>query len=157
MGRRIDYWNDPTAPPANSIVPGTQVYVTDDAGRILLQRRADSGNWSAPGGVMDIGETLTAAAVREAHEETGLQVEVTGLLGIYTDPRHVIAYDDGEVRQEFVVAFTGRVLGGTLRASDESTEVRWVDPAELGELPMHGSSRLRIDHLLAGRSRPYLG
>ena len=154
MGRRTDYLNDPAAPTANSIVPGAQVYVRDEHGRMLLQRRADNGNWSAPGGLMETGESLAAAAVREVREETGLDVELTGLLGIYTDPGHVIAYADGEVRQEFVVAFTGRVIAGELRGSDESTEVRWVDPAELDRLPVHDTVRLRLGHLAEGAG-PY--
>jgi 8-oxo-dGTP pyrophosphatase MutT (NUDIX family) len=71
-----------------------------------VRRRADSGNWSLPGGTMNLGETLGGAVVRETREETGLDVELTGVLGIYTNPGHVIAYRDGEVRQEFVVVFT---------------------------------------------------
>jgi ADP-ribose pyrophosphatase YjhB (NUDIX family) len=157
MSRRTDYFDDPTAPAANSIVPGAQAYVSDVQGRLLLQRRADSGNWSAPGGTMDVGETLADAAVREVREETGLEVEVTGLLGIYTDPRHRIAYENGEVRQEFVVAFTARVVGGELRISDESTELRWIEPAELEQLPVHQTIRLRITHYLERRDKPYLG
>jgi ADP-ribose pyrophosphatase YjhB (NUDIX family) len=91
VSRRTDYNHDPTAPAANSLVPGGSALVVDDEGRILLQRRADSGNWALPGGTMDIGETLGATVVRETREETGLDVELTGILGIYTDPGHVIA------------------------------------------------------------------
>ena len=64
-------------------------------------QRTDNDLWAVPGGAQEVGETSTEAVVREVHEETGLEVEVTGLIGIYSDPRHVIAYDDGEVRQEF--------------------------------------------------------
>jgi ADP-ribose pyrophosphatase YjhB (NUDIX family) len=60
-------------------------------GRVLLQRRADSGNWALPGGKTDLGETLGDAVIREVREETGLDVELTGVLGIYSDPKHVIA------------------------------------------------------------------
>jgi ADP-ribose pyrophosphatase YjhB (NUDIX family) len=131
--------------------------VVDDAGRILLQRRADSGNWSLPGGTMDIGETLGAAVVRETREETGLDIELTGILGVYTDPGHVIAYQDGEVRQEFVVVFTARAVGGELAVSDESTDVRYIDVIDLDALLIHESVRLRIRHHLERRDRPYLG
>src|ERR1044071_4277255 len=120
MGRRTDYYNDPDAPAANSLVPGAQAYIADEQGRVLMQRRADSGNWSLPGGVMEIGETIGQAVIREVREETGLDVELTGIFGIYTEPAHVIAYADGEVRQEFVVAFVARAVGGRLRRSDES-------------------------------------
>lgn len=112
MVDRRDYYRDPAAPRANSLVPGGSALVVDDEGAILMQRRADSGNWSLPGGTMEIGETLEQCVIRETKEETGLDIEITGLLGIYTDPQHVIAYSDGEVRQEFNITFYGKVVGG---------------------------------------------
>ncbi|MFD3509317.1 NUDIX domain-containing protein [Nocardia sp. NPDC058666] len=157
MSSRRDYYKDPNAPKANSLVPGGSVLVTDDEGRILMQRRGDSGNWSLPGGVMEIGETLEQCAVRETREETGLDIEITGLLGIYTDPEHVIEYEDGEVRQEFAVTYLGRVVGGEIAVSSESTEVRFVRADELAGLPVHPTVRLRIGHSLEGRPAPYLG
>ncbi|WP_232542152.1 NUDIX hydrolase [Nocardia bovistercoris] len=66
-----------------------------------MQRRSGSGNWAFPGGVMKIGETLKQCVIRETREETGLDIEITGILGVYTDPERVIAYADREVRQEF--------------------------------------------------------
>lgn len=157
MSTRRDYWHDPAAPEPTRVIPGAAALVTDDAGRILLQRRRDSGRWSLPGGVMEVGERLNETAVREVREETGLDVEITGLLGIYTDPGHVIAYSDGEVRQEFVVAYRARPVGGDLRISDESTEVCWIAPANLDDVDMHESVRLRIGHHLSGATTPYLG
>ncbi len=157
MSRRVDYWHDPAAPAPNSLVPGACVLVTDEYGHVLLQRRSDSGNWSLPGGVMELGETIAQTAVRELHEETGLDVELTGILGIYADPGHVIAYSDGEIRQEFVIAYIGRVTGGTLAVSDESTNVRFVAPDEFDALPIHESVRLRLSHWRDRPNRPYLG
>ncbi|TDC69636.1 NUDIX domain-containing protein [Micromonospora sp. KC606] len=157
MTGRRDYYHDPHAPTANSLVPGAAAIVTDEHGRILLQRRTDSGNWSLPGGAMDIGETLQQCAVREVKEETGLDIEITGLLGIYTDPAHVIAYVDGEVRQEFTVTYLARVTGGTLTVSDESTDVRFIDPAEFDHIPIHDTVRLRLHHHAEHRDTPYLG
>jgi ADP-ribose pyrophosphatase YjhB (NUDIX family) len=122
-----------------------------------MQRRADSGNWSLPGGVMEIGESIGQAVIREVREETGIDVELTGVLGIYTDPAQIIAYDDGEVRQEFVIACTARAVGGTLRGSDESTEVRFVDPAEFDELPVHETVRLRLRQSTDQRRQPHIG
>ncbi|GGN94284.1 NUDIX domain-containing protein [Nocardia rhizosphaerihabitans] len=157
MSSRRDYYRDPNAPKANSLVPGASVLVTDSASRILMQRRGDSGNWSLPGGVMEIGETLEQCAVRETKEETGLDIEITGLLGIYTDPDHVIEYGDGEVRQEFAVTYLGRVVGGEVSVSSESTEVRFVGVDELADLPVHPTVRLRVAHFEDGRAAPYLG
>jgi ADP-ribose pyrophosphatase YjhB (NUDIX family) len=109
---RIDHYNDPEAPAANSLLPGGSAIVVDDEGHILLQRRADSGLWALPGGLQDIGETIGEAVTREVEEETGLHTEITSLVGIYTDPRHVMEYADGEVRQQFNVCFAARVVGG---------------------------------------------
>ena len=86
MARRIDYHHDPDAPAANSIVPSVNVAVEDGAGRILLICRTDNGNWALPGGAVDLGESLSQAAVRETREESGIDCEITGLSGIYTDP-----------------------------------------------------------------------
>jgi 8-oxo-dGTP pyrophosphatase MutT (NUDIX family) len=155
---RIDYLDDPDAPPANSVVPSANVVVVNDEGQILLIRRSDNGNIALPGGGMDLGESITQAAVREVKEETGLDVELTGLVGIYTNPRHVIEYtSDGEVRQEFSIVFTAKPTGGSPRTSSESSEVVWSDPAELVGMRMHPSMRQRIEHYLAGRAEPYLG
>jgi 8-oxo-dGTP pyrophosphatase MutT (NUDIX family) len=133
------------------------VFVRDGRGRVLLVRRADSGNWTLPGGMQDLGERITQTAVREMREETGLEVELTGLIGIYTDPGHVMAYDDGQVRQEFVVLFSGTVISGSEAIDEESTGLRWVEPAEFEGLQIHPSVRLRLDHALGQRDGPYLG
>jgi ADP-ribose pyrophosphatase YjhB (NUDIX family) len=154
---RREYYNDPDAPVPNSLVVATSAVVTDDVGRILLQRRADSGNWALPGGGMEMNESLGDSVVREVREETGLDIEVTGLVGTYTDPRHIIAYTDGEVRRQFNICYTARVTGGQLAISDESTELRFIDPAELDSLPMHHTQRLRVGHYLENRKSPYLG
>ena len=92
-----------------------------------------------------------------AHERRGLDVEVTGLVGTYTDPKHLIAYTDGEVRQQFTLSFRCRVLGGVLQKDSESQELRWVAPADLDGLRIHPSMRKRIDHFFEERVKPFLG
>ncbi|MFH9953288.1 NUDIX domain-containing protein [Streptomyces roseolus] len=155
---RIDYFRDPRAPKANSVVPSVTAVVRDDEGRLLLIHKTDNDLWALPGGGHDIGERIGDTAVREVEEETGIQVEVEGVIGLYTDPEHVLAYDDGEVRQQFSICFRAKPIGGSLRTSSESKEVRWVDPADLGDLNIHPSMRLRIRHGLDERRRePYIG
>lgn len=154
---RIDYLGDPNAPAANSLVPSVNVVVVNDEDRILMIRRSDNDNWAVPGGGMDLGESIAEAAMREVKEETGIDIEVTGLVGIYTNPRHVIEYtSDGEVRQEFSVVFTAKPVRGELTPSSESLEVRWVDPADLGDYTMHPSMRTRVGHYLEHRPEPYI-
>lgn len=158
MARRIDYYDDPAAPPANSIVPSANVVVVNDTGHLLLIHRTDNDNWSLPGGAMDLGESLPQCAVRETMEETGVEVEVTGLVGIYTDPRHVIHYtSNDEVRQEFSIVFTARPISGQPTPSSESRAVHWISPDQLDTLTMHPSMRLRISHYLTGNRTPHLG
>ncbi|MFB7633659.1 NUDIX domain-containing protein [Streptomyces sp. NPDC056149] len=154
---RTEFYDDPNAPEPNSMVVAASAVVTDSSGRILLQRRTDNALWALPGGGMELADSLPGAAVREVKEETGLDVEITGLVGTYTDPRHVIAYSDGEVRRQFNVCFTARITGGSLALSDESTELRFVAPGEIDALPMHHTQRLRIQHFLERRPAPYLG
>ena len=152
---RTDHYQDPDAPKATSIVIAVSAFVLDDRDRLLMIRRTDNGLYALPGGRHELGETMTAAAVRETEEETGLRIEVTGLVGIYSNPDHVMAYSDGEVRQEFSICFRGRVTGGRERTSDESSEVLWVDRSELDDIDVHPSIQLRIDHGFERRSEPF--
>ena len=118
-------------------MPSVNVVVSNAAGEVLLIRRSDNDNWAVPGGAIDLGESMLQAAVRETREETGIDCEVTGLVGIYTDPRHVMLYtSNGEVRQEFSIVLTARATGGEPTRSEESSEVRWVPRVELGGYSM---------------------
>ncbi|HEY9331908.1 MAG TPA: NUDIX domain-containing protein [Streptomyces sp.] len=155
---RVDYFRDPNAPAANSVVPSVTAAVLNAAGRLLVIHKTDNDLWALPGGGHDIGERIAETAVREVDEETGIKVEVDGIVGLYTDPEHVLAYTDGEVRQQFSICFRAHPVGGDLRTSSESKEVRWVDPADLAELNIHPSMRLRIQHALdESRNEPYIG
>ena len=154
---RIDYIDDPNAPKANSVVPSVVAIVRDDDGRILMIHKTDNDKWALPGGGHEIGESIAETVVREVKEETGYDVEVVGISGTYTNPRHLMAYDDGEVRQQFSIAFRANLIGGSPRTSSESKQVRWIAPGDLADLDIHPSMRLRIEHALSDREAPFVG
>jgi len=157
MGRRIDYIDDPNAPKANNVVPSVVAIVQDEQGRVLLIHKTDNDLWALPGGGHEIGEAIAETVVREVKEETGYDVEVTGITGTYTNPNHVMAYEDGEVRQQFSIAFSARLVAGEARTSSESKRVEWVSPGDTGSLPMHPSMRLRLEHGLRPGASPHIG
>ena len=152
--RRVDYWHDPAAPKPTSRKPSASVIVRNSAGDLLLLRRSDSGRWTIPTGGLKKNETLTQCAVRECREETGLDIEITALVGVFSDPGHVIA--DGKVRQPVNTCFSARVIGGTLAISDEASEVAWVPPARLDEYDIHPAIRRRIAHGIQPGTTPHV-
>lgn len=156
MGR-IDYIDDPAAPAVNSVVPSVVAVVQRDDDRILVIHKVDNGLWALPGGGHDPGESITRTVVREVKEETGYDVEVDALTGIYTNPNHVMAYDDGEVRQQFSIAFRAHVVGGEPMTSSESDRVEWLTLDEIADLDMHPSMRMRLEHALDLGARPFIG
>ncbi len=106
-------------------------------GRVLLVKRGHpplAGEWSIPGGVLELGETLRAAAVREAREETCLTVEPTEVLGVFD---RVLHDDTGRILYHFVlIDFLCRPLAGQAQAADDADEVRWFTLAETAELEL---------------------
>lgn len=152
---RTDYFHDPNAPEANSLKVAVSALVRDEHGRILMIHRTDNDKYSIPGGGQEVGETVAGAVIREVREETGIDVEVTGIVGVFSNPAHVISYDDGEVRQEFSICFYAKPVGGQLRTSAESKEVKWVSPEDVSGLDIHPSIQLRITEGLRGRAEPY--
>lgn len=104
-------------------------------GRVLLIRRGQApllGEWSLPGGVLECGETLREATIREAREETGLVVDTVDMLGVY---ERVIRTDDNRVRYHFVlIDFLCRPIAGNPQAGSDASEVRWFTREELPPL-----------------------
>src|SRR6516225_695647 len=153
MARR-DYFYDP-APKPNSIRPAAAVALFDSGGNILL-RRKDNDKWTMPGGTLDFGESLTDCAIREVHEETGLQIRITGLIGTYTDPHILIAYSDGEVRQEFTFVYGAEIESGELNIDNESKEAAWVPLSSAVELPLAESQRRRLKDVMQYQKERHL-
>lgn len=155
MGR-IEYYYDPKAPKPNSLVVACNLLVTDESGAILLQRRRDTGQWALPGGAMDMGETPAECAIRECQEETGITAEITGFLGVYSNPNHIVAYTDGEIRQQYENTYIGRPVAGEPTINDEADGVNFVLPTDLDQYDIHPSMRQQIGDYLSG-NYPYLG
>ena len=145
MSRR-DYWQDPDAPKPTSRKPSASVFVTDDNGAVLLIRRTDTGRWTIPTGGLKKGETISQCAVRECQEETGLTVTITGLIGVFSTPDHVIAYGNGEVRQPVNVCLRARAVSGTPAPTDEASDICWVPPGQITEYDIHPAIMRRIRH-----------
>ena len=152
MNRRIEHWRDKEAPKPNSLVPASNLLVVDEIGNILLQCRRDTDQWAFPGGKQDFGETPTQCAVRECQEETGILARITGFLGVYSDPQHLVEYtSNGKVRQEYEVTLIGAPIRGQPTINDEASDVRWVAEQDLDELNIHPTMRRQIDDYLNQR------
>ena len=111
---------------------GVGVIILDNESRILLEKRSDNGIWGLPGGAIDPGESVINATIREAKEETNLDVEIDGLLGIYSEPSdgRIVTYpDNGDVRHLVDVVFTALVMvSGQMKKSDESLDLKFFQP-----------------------------
>lgn len=105
-----------------------------DGGRYLLIKRAadpDKGLWSIPGGMVEIGERTQDAAVREAKEETNLDVEVVEVLDVVDK---IIRDEDRRIKYHFVIVdYLAKFVGGELKASSDALDARWVKPEEFRE------------------------
>jgi 8-oxo-dGTP pyrophosphatase MutT (NUDIX family) len=122
------------AGPDTPVRAGVGVIVRDRRGWVLLEKRRDCGVWGLPGGRIEPGESVREAARREVREETGLTVEITGLVGVYSEPSagRIVTYpDNGDVVHLVDVILEAKPLGGELCCGDESEEVRFFDPALL--------------------------
>jgi len=104
--------------------------VVVDKGQVLLVRRGQEplkGNWSLPGGMLELGESIMDGVTREVREETGLNVEPVELIELLDR----IHWEDGQVRYHYVIAdYLCRIVGGNLNAASDADEVRWVERAE---------------------------
>ena len=104
--------------------------------KVLLTQRTDNGRWCLPGGMMEPGESAAEGCVREVWEETGLQVTVKRLIGIYTSPNHITAYSDGNRVQYASFCFEAEIIGGELGLSNETIAYGYFSREGLSEIDL---------------------
>ncbi|MBI3865298.1 MAG: NUDIX domain-containing protein [Planctomycetia bacterium] len=125
---------------------GVAVVVAHKDGRILLERRSDCGWWGLPGGRIDPGESAEQAAIREVFEETGLNVRITRLIGLYSEPEgRIVTYPDNVV-QLVDVAIAAEIVSGRLTISPESLDLQYFEPAKLPDELVPPARRLLDDY-----------
>lgn len=138
--------------PDNPLVGVGAVIIQED--RVLLIRRGQPpllGEWSLPGGVLECGETLREAVIREAREETGLTVETGEMLGVY---ERIIRSEDGRVRYHYVlIDFLCRPASGDVKAGSDAADVRWFTPEELPSLKLPADTREVIGKGLTDKTK----
>ena len=106
--------------------------VIEKDGKVLFQRRADNGKWGLIGGLVEMNETYAQAAVREAREETGLEVKLTGFLGIFHN--HDMVWANGDAAHVISAMYTAEIVSGDPRIDEESFELRFFGKDEFPEL-----------------------
>jgi ADP-ribose pyrophosphatase YjhB (NUDIX family) len=120
---------------AAKLMVGTAAIIFDAARqKVLLTRRSDNGRWCLPGGRLEPGESAEEGCVREVWEETGLQVMVRRLVGIYSSPHRVIEYGDGSRHQIVAFSFEAEVIGGALGLSEETTAYGYFSRTEMAQI-----------------------
>jgi 8-oxo-dGTP diphosphatase len=138
------------------LTPSVAGVIRDEAGRVLLIRRGDGSGWSLPGGILEPGEILAKAVVREVWEETGLQVEPVRLVGVYSDPEvNHVTFSNGDQVHLVGATFECRIIGGHLRPDgEESLDVVYFAPEDLPEtlVPAH---HIRIKDTLEDREAAF--
>lgn len=127
---------------------GCSAIVFDGHGGILLTRRADNGQWCLPGGQIESGESVAEACEREVLEETGLQVHVTRLVGVYSHPDQLVVYPDGNKAQIVALHFEAEVTGGELGLSNETTQAGYFTPEEIQGMELFGRHKERVNDTL---------
>jgi 8-oxo-dGTP pyrophosphatase MutT (NUDIX family) len=154
---RVEYYHDVAAPQACGLLPAAFAIVRNGLGQVLLVCRTDDGYWELPGGRVEVGESASAAVVREVAEEAGVTIKVTGLSGVYSDPGHVLVYPHGGgTYQQFAVCFHAFAPARDAQPDhDETSGAAWFDPEHAQQLVMHPAMRQRLTNALIEPHQAY--
>ena len=153
----LDATGQPFSGSPDVVRPGTCAVIFNKGGEVLLEKRADYGLWGLPGGVVEAGESVESGVIREVLEETGLQVGVKRLVGVYSDPEHysIVVYPDGISVHYVSLLFECERLEGELRISSESTDIGYFNARKLPE-DMLIAHKVRVRDALANQSTPFI-
>jgi ADP-ribose pyrophosphatase YjhB (NUDIX family) len=135
---------------------GCSAAIFDERGRILLTRRSDNGQWCLPGGRMESGESAAEACEREVFEETGLNVRVKRLVGVYSHPDQLVIYPDGNKAHIVALHFEAEIISGELGLSNETTGFGYFTLPELERLEFLGRHKERVIDTMAKQSEAFL-
>lgn len=128
------------APPINQPIAQGSVSLVFLSESVLMEKRSDNGQWSFPGGKAEPGEALDVCAARELEEETGVSGLKLKFVALFDDPGAIGAYDDGNVVQTHMSVYAAELTKmPNLRLSAESTQVKFVPLAELGQIDLAAS------------------
>lgn len=151
------FYRDPNAPMPNKPTSVGVVALIEHEGALLLDCRADGGQWGLIGGAVANDESLAEALCREVAEETGLTVRSYALFGTFSDPSRIIQYPDGNTMRIITLAYRVEVEHfDVLRCSGESTALRFVSPHELRHLDIAATHRHIVDHYLSSPRPPLI-
>jgi 8-oxo-dGTP pyrophosphatase MutT (NUDIX family) len=147
---RVEYYHDGAAPQACGLLPAAFAIVRNGSGQVLLVRRTDDGYWELPGGRVEVGESASAAVLREVTEEAGVAIKIAGISGVYSDPGHVLVYPhEGGIYQQFAVCFHAFTAARDAWPDhDETSCAAWFDLEQAQQLVMHPAMRQRLTNAL---------
>lgn len=138
------------------LLVGCSAVIFDSTGQeVLLTRRTDNGRWCLPGGRMEPGESAAEACAREVWEETGLQVKIERLIGVYTSPNRIVTYPDGNRWQLVALNFEAKVVEGELQLSDETTDFGYFSRDAMEQLDLMEHHQERIKDAFAAQSEAF--
>ncbi|MGM4931728.1 NUDIX domain-containing protein [Tardiphaga sp. 619_E2_N8_5] len=132
------------------------ISIFDGEGRLLLGKDAETDFWTLPGGAVDPVEQPSDAAVRECFEETGLQVEITRLIGVFGGQEFLITYPNGDVTYYTTIAFEARIVGGAHQPDGvEMARLAYFSREDCANLNLSPSSRVISERAFERPSTPW--
>jgi len=137
------------------ILPSVTGILFDQDGRILLMRHGDTHDWVAPGGSIEPGETPADATVREMWEETGFEVSLKGIVGVFGGPEFLVEYSNGDKCTYVMTLFECEVIGGKMQPNDpETLELRYFSKDELRKISLSPWARKILPLIFETKNRP---